>query len=160
MMRPIALGALAALLLLAALPGAARAQGVTCTVSATPLAFGLYLPVNATPDDSTGSISVNCTTEAFIQFVAYSITLSGGGSGNPAARRMLSGAGQLGYQLYRDSARTAVWGTTSAQDVTGSSLLGRTFPFSVTHTVYGRIPARQSVASGAYTDVIQVIVTY
>ena len=161
-MRPTALGAATAalLLLMLALPGAARAQGVTCTVSATPVAFGQYLPVVTTPDDSTGSISVSCTTGAPIQFIGYSITLSGGGSGNPAARRMLSGASQLGYQLYRDAARTSVWGNTAAQDVTGGGLLGRTFPFLASHTVHGRIPARQAVPVGAYVDTIQVVVTY
>jgi hypothetical protein len=46
---------LAVLLLL--VPAAAQAH---CSVTATPVNFGIYLPFSATPTDSTGSVKVDC----------------------------------------------------------------------------------------------------
>jgi spore coat protein U-like protein len=160
-MKHSVFAALLALLLSGALHRAA-AQQVTCTVSATPVSFGLYVTVVASPDDSTGTVSMSCTTPGPGNSpvgVSYSIALSGGG-GNTAARRMLSGGSQLGYQLYQDAARSIPWGDTVAQGVGGSGQVRRDVPLTASHTIHGRIPARQAVASGSYADVIQVIVTY
>jgi spore coat protein U-like protein len=139
--------ALAALLLIA--PAAARAA---CTVSATPVAFGAYSPFSGTPTDSTGTATVRCTPAANVV-----VALSTGGSGTFSPRQMSSGPSRLGYQLYSNAARTTVWGNgtggtvTVAARVTGA---GRNF------TAFGRIPALQGVAPGAYVDTITVTVTF
>lgn len=132
------------------LPAAARAQ---CTVAATPVAFGVYLPSSASPTDATGSVRVACTN--FIG--GYTIALGSGGGSIPA-RRMASGNATLQYQLYTTAARTAVWGNGTAGGVVvpGSCLT----LCDQTYTVYGRIPARQSPRPGTYADTITVTVTF
>jgi spore coat protein U-like protein len=138
------------------LPGPAWAA---CTVSATTLAFGNYSPRDPGITSTVGSVRLTCT--ALLQLnVQYTIALSAGG-GSYAARRMTSGASTLAYQLYRDSAGTSIWGdgtagTATVQGVETLVLLssGRNFP------VYGRMPARQNVAPGAYADTVLVTVTY
>lgn len=142
--------ALAAVLLL--LPASARAA--TCTVSATPVAFGVYPPFSGTPTTSTGTTTVHCVAGA----ANIVIALSTGGGGAYANRRMSNGASNLTYQLYSDAAHTMIWGNGTAGTVTVSAHV----PSNGTqnNTVYGQIPALQGVRPGAYTDTITVTVTY
>jgi len=94
-----------------------------------------------------------------LSLFSYSIRLSTGGSGSFAARRMQSGGNQLQYNLYRDITRTQIWGdgTGGSYSVTGTIvILGSAIPYPV----YGSIPGNQNVSSGAYSDTIQVTVTY
>ncbi len=130
------------------------ARGAVCTVSATPVAFGVYPPFSVTPTTSTGTTTVHCVAGA----ANIVIALSTGGGGSYANRRMVSGASNLAYQLYSDAARTMIWGNGTAGTVTVSAHL----PSNSTQnfTVYGRIPALQGVRPGAYTDTITVTVTY
>lgn len=138
----------AALMLL--LPAAARAQ---CTVTAVPVDFGTYLPFSATPDDATGSVRITCTT----LIAGYTIALGPGG-GTVPARRMASGSATLLYQLYTTAARTTVWGNGTGGSVTVSG--GCVLLCNQTHTVYGRIPARQVARPGTYVDTITVTITF
>src|SRR5438270_508405 len=89
------------------------AHAANCTISATGVAFGIYQPIAATTADSTGTISVTCNGS-----VTYIIALNSGlhAGGSFSNRRMKGGSSFLGYQLYQDAARTAVWG-----DGTGGS---------------------------------------
>lgn len=132
-------------------PMAARAQ---CTVTAAPVSFGTYLPLSATPRDSTGSVRVTCTTV----IAGYTIALGPGGGGSIAARRMASGSALLSYQLYRSAARSVVWGdgTGGSATVSGTCVL----LCNQTHSIYGRIPARQPARPGTYTDTVTVVVTF
>jgi spore coat protein U-like protein len=69
---------------------------------------------------------------------------------------MVSGANNLNYQLYSDSARATIWGNTPGTDtVTG---VGTGTP--VDHTVFGAVPAAQVVPAGDYADTITVRVFY
>jgi spore coat protein U-like protein len=141
--------ALVAVLLL--LPALARAA--TCTVSATPVAFGVYPPFSGTATTSTGTVTVHCVGAASIV-----IALSTGGGGSYANREMTIGASNLAYQLYSDSALTMIWGNGTAGTVTVSAR--QTGTSTDNYTVYGRIPVLQGVRPGAYTDTITVTVTY
>ena len=97
----------------------------------------------------TGTINyVNCSGN-------LSFALDGGGSGNINARQMSSGSGRLNYQIYRNAARNAVWGT--GADAQGVMLIGTQ---SGATSVYGRIPASQIVADGTYTDVVNITLTF
>jgi spore coat protein U-like protein len=137
--------ALAALLSVLALPGAARAA-TSCTINATgAVAFGAYDWTSASPTDSLGTITYTCDGTALV-------FLSQGSSGNYTQRTMLSGANSLGYNLYTDAARSAVW---------GDFFNGGTVEFAPAGTrlqlqVYGRIPASQNVPPGSYSDSITV----
>lgn len=135
----------------------------SCSTSASAVAFGTYDPFAALPRDSTGSVSVNCAAHATALTLAYSVSLSSGGSGNVAARTLGVGANRIGYQLYADASRLMPWGdaTGGTSQVFGSLLLNVALPVSATHTVYGRIPAGQTgVGAGSYADTITVTVSY
>lgn len=153
----------AAVIALALLASAPCVRAQSCAASATSVAFGTYDPFTALPRDSTGSVSVYCAAHATALTLAYSVSLSAGGSGNVAARTLSSGAHLLGYQLYTGPLRLVPWGdaTGGTSKVFGSLLLNLVLPVSDTHTVYGRIPAGQtSVGAGNYADTITVTVSY
>ncbi|HYM36274.1 MAG TPA: spore coat protein U domain-containing protein, partial [Steroidobacteraceae bacterium] len=71
---------------------------VTCTVSATAVAFGTYNPLNASPTVTTGTVTASCT---LISGGNTSVNLvssySTGSSGTYAARTMKSGTNALSY---------------------------------------------------------------
>lgn len=153
--------AAAALVAIALAPAAAWAQ--SCMASATEVAFGTYDPFSASPRDSTGSVSLNCNAHTTALTLSYAVSLSAGGSGNVAARRMLAGANTLDYQLYTGPLRTVAWGDGSGgtSKIFGSLLLNLLLPVSTTHTVYGRMPAAQTGAgAGTYADTITVTISY
>jgi spore coat protein U-like protein len=136
---------LAATLLGASLP----ARSDNCSVSATGVDFGSYDVFSTVHSDGAGSVSVSCDAAR-----SYSIAISSG-NGSYASRWMASGAHQLAYNLYREASRSTIWG-----DGTGGSAVVSASGTGATHTVYGRIPSRQNVYAGNYSDNIVVIVTY
>ncbi|NMG35436.1 fimbrial major subunit CsuA/B family protein [Azoarcus sp. TTM-91] len=148
-------------LLLAALPGWAVA--VTCGVSATSTAFGVYSPNAGTSLDTTGTVTVTCQPDIAALLFPYSVRLSTGGSATYSPRRMFNGAASLQYQLYFDSARTQVWGDGTGATVflSDSILLSVLAPVTRNYTVYGRIPSGQTgAAAGSYLDTITVTISY
>lgn len=139
----------------------------TCFVSATPVAFGVYDTVASSPTISTGQITVDCQGN---KEVPVTIALSAG-NGSYAARRMTSPLDALQYNLYLDTGYTRVFGDGSAGSeiascttgvtaggCTGSNPTG-TFK-RIVLPFFGRIPALQNVASGNYSDSIQVTITF
>jgi spore coat protein U-like protein len=155
-------------LLGALLLGAQVAQAaVDCTVTASGVAFGTYDPSLGTADDSTGSIVVTCTYTGpgGDNTANYTVTLSTGTSGSFVPRKLAAGTSQLSYNLFRDAARTQVWGNASSGTtiITGSLKVGpgagnRTR--TATHVIYGRIPQQQDADTGDYSDLIQVTLTF
>lgn len=120
-----------------------------CQLTTVDLDFGTYRTDTATSGQT--PLQVKCTpgTKA-------SISLSGGSSGNPQARTMVSGSYRLNYQLYRDAAH---------QDPINTN--GQAFESQPPHngqletfTVYGQIPSGQDVGAGNYVDTIQVTVQF
>jgi spore coat protein U-like protein len=93
----------------------AQALGVTCSVSATNVTFGVYDPLSVTGLSSTGSVTATCLN---VLPTPITIALSTGSSGSYAARRMQSGANTLTYNLYLNAAETQIWG-----DGTGGSVI-------------------------------------
>lgn len=158
--------ALAAHGLLALSPSLSHAA-MNCTVTATGVAFGVYDPVLATPDDSTGTITVRCvyTGPGGADSTNYSVTLSTGGGLGFTPRKLSSGAATLDYNLYRDAGRTQVWGngTGGTTIITGNIKVGPGVGNNTktdNHTVYGRIPAQQDPDGGNYADSILVTLTF
>lgn len=152
MTRTIWIGAM-----LLAWPGATHAA---CTLSSTGVAFGVYNPVSTTAKDATGTVTLTCTADS--GSASYDVKLSpGGGGASYAARRMASGANFLPYQLFRNSARTQIWGDGTASTFvnSGNSQLPRRGGTRVMQ-VYGRIASQLTVNPGAYTDVVIATVTY
>lgn len=125
------------------------AWGASCTVSTTGIAFGGYDPFVAQDVDSVANVSVSCDETA-----SYSIALSPG-AGTYEQRVMTSGLHQLLYNLYTDATLSTVWG-----DGTGHSAVVSDTQLVATHTVYGRIPARQNPQVGVYGDTIVITLTF
>jgi spore coat protein U-like protein len=150
-------------LLLLACPVRAWAQ--SCSAALVPVAFGTYNPRTATDNTSTGTATVTCTGVLGIGITLlmnYTIRLDGGGSGNQLARQMRNAAGNtLNYSLRANSTNGTIWGDGSGGTTTqgGSWLLGVFVPPRL-FTIYGRIPARQNVAVGSYSDSVLVTVSF
>ena len=125
-----------------------------CSVTATPVNFGIYLPFSATPTDSTGSVKVDCV----VGVGDYTVALSVGGGGTFAGRRMSSGGARLSYQLYSTASRSTVWGDGTA----GTVIVSGDCPpgCETSFTVYGRIPTKQAAVPGTYIDTIVATVTF
>lgn len=122
-------------------------HGEACSVSTAGVAFGTYDPFSTVPLDSVGSIAVECEAP-------YSVLLSGGGG--QVDQRQLQGMTQtLSYNLFIDAGRSSVWGDGSAGTSTVSAAAGQR-----THSVYGRVPARQNVGAGSYSDSLIITVNF
>ena len=155
--------AFTALTLALPLPASAACAICSCSVSTTPVAFGTYNPMSASPRDSDGSVALSCAGLVG-GVVAYDISLGQGLNSTVfSPRQMSSGANRLDYDLYTSSAYSSIWGdgTGGSQKVSGTVtvlLLGGT---TTTLVVYGRIPGNQtSVRAGSYSDSVLVTVTY
>ena len=160
------LGCCACLALAALLACAEAAAAVDCTVSTTGVAFGAYDPLAAAPTDSTGNVTIVCTyLSGGAAQVAYSVALSTGSSGTYVRRQLQAGVPTLNYNLFVDSARTAIWGDGSAGTAvaSGSATIGPGVGNGRredARTIYGRIPATQDALSGNYTDSIIVTLVF
>jgi spore coat protein U-like protein len=149
-------------------PWAHAQQVEDCTVSSTPVAFGIYDPLGTTPLDGSGQVTVDCRRTNSVAFVT---SLSRGAAGSYAPRAMNSGGNSLQYNLYTNAARTIVFGdgtggTSTVLCFTGVTLNGcigsnpsgqgrrAVLPF------YGRISAGQDAATGNYLDTVQVTIVF
>ena len=126
-------------------------QGHACTFNVTGVNFGSYDVFSNSALDSTGNIDVNCPIG-----VGYSMALTTGG-GTHAQRVMNSGGHSLNYNLYTAANRAVVWGDATNGTVTVN---GTGIGVNVNHAVYGRIPARQNVRAGSYSDIVIVELTF
>jgi spore coat protein U-like protein len=145
-------------------PFSRAATTVNCTVSAGGIAFGVYNPLSAVANASTGILQVTCNGSGNGKTkITLNVTLSSGLSGSYATRKMFSGVNTLNYNIFWSTAYNQIIG-----DGSGGSVAGSVGPFRVaaggsnvvTETFYGLIPASQDVAPGSYSDVITVTVTY
>ena len=126
-----------------------------CTISTAPLAFGAYDPVDANSAanlNGTGTVIVACTKN-----VAPTIALGLGDNPNGATRRLNDGTNYLTYEMYKDAARTQVWG-----DAGGDLLSPGAAPSKAprTFTVYGAVTGNQDVPAGNYADTVVATVNF
>lgn len=122
-----------------------------CAVDGGTLDFGAYSGGQSSALEATGEIAyVGCTAGSL------SLALDGGNSGDETARGLEDGLGNtLNYQLYRNSARTQLWGT-------GANAMALQLLISGNGTVpvYGRIAGGQEVPAGSYSDAVNVTLTF
>jgi spore coat protein U-like protein len=133
----------------------AWAQAASCTISVTSVAFGNYNVFTTTADDSTGTITYRCNSTA----MNISISLSDGSSSTYSPRTLRKGSEILQYNLYRNAARTTIWGNGTG----GTSVYTSANPANNTNinvTIYGRIPAQQDVSAGSYTDTVSAVINF
>lgn len=134
----------------------AQAWGQQCSITSVAVNFRGYSPLFPSRADSVGKIKVNCTAG-----LAYSVLFgpgqNTGGRFIPRKMRIPGGKGVMVYNLYINSARTRVWGDgtglTFVQNAVGTGQ-------EQTFLVYSRIPQRQQLDAGRYTDSIEVRVVF
>jgi spore coat protein U-like protein len=124
-----------------------------CSVSASSVSFGTYNVFATSPTDSVGELTVFCFLDSNI-----SVTISKGNAGTFAPRQMQDAAERLSYNLFRDAARTVVWGDGSSG--TSSYVIPVAILTKIPLSVYGRIPPGQDVRTGSYTDSVTVVVNF
>lgn len=127
----------------------------SCTVAATPMAFGSPTAIGGTDIDTSSTVSLVCTNGA-----AYDVALDSGLNASGAQRRMSNGATTpvfVPYGIFKDAARSVNWGSAVGATVAGNAGVSGL----VSLTAYGRIPSSaSSVVAGSYTDTVTVTVTF
>jgi spore coat protein U-like protein len=123
-----------------------------CSVAAGTLAFGAYNPISSANVDQSGTFQLTCT-----KGTTATIGLDLGGHASGATRRMSNGTDLLAYEIYQDSGRTTVWGSSG-----GALLSVAAAPSNAAQTItaYGRISGSQDVGTGSYSDTVTVTVTF
>ncbi len=138
------------------LPGIANA--INCTITLNPLSFGLYTPAGTVSLDAVSDITVRCVAQSG----TYAVSIGSGLSGNQLVRTLSAGGGNfLNYNLFRDPARTQIWGdgTPPTFVVTGSRpSIGQ--PTINVHPLYGRVFSGQTPNPGNYADNLLVTVLF
>jgi len=130
-----------------------------CSIVTTPVNFGFYDLFSITDLNSSGTITVTCNSPPQNPVVPVTLDLTAGSSGSFALRRMSSpSGGWLNYNLYSDAAKTIILGDGSGGSVNISNAISKTAPWNI--TIYGRIPARQNVAPGVYSDSITATILW
>ena len=151
----IALTRFALALACAVLFSVRAADAAQCTISTTPLVFGTYNVFTTAPTDSTGTVIYNCNGGGR----TILITMTRGGSPTFLPRQMASGPEKFSYNLFRDAARTTVWGDATA----GTSAYFEADPPNKTDivvTIFGRVPPGQDVRAGSYSDTVSIEVNF
>lgn len=117
--------------------GVQQALGQACTLTISALNFGTY---TSTLLNGTATGKVTCAGGWDIPFG------TGNGAGATETVRVMTGTGgaTLNYLLFTDAARTANWGNTTGNELTGTG--------NTNITVYGQIPTAQYPTPGTYTD--------
>jgi spore coat protein U-like protein len=144
------------LALATALVGAAARTDAACTVTVnSTVAFGTYNVFAAAPLETTGQISFRCTRNSHPN---VQVSLTRGGSTTWTSRRLTMGGEVLLYNIYRDAARTMIWVDGSP----GTYVYTGVYPGTgrVYLSLFGRIPAEQDAAVGAYTDTVTVVINF
>lgn len=132
----------------------AEAQlGLNCSIGTTPVAFGDYNVLSASPKTTTGTVTYQCTLG-----VNIIVTLSRGSSSTFNPRTMTKGAETLSYNLYRDAAYQTIWGDGTGGTQAYSTLATVLFPTTV--TVYAQLPAGQDVTVGSYGDSVVATIIF
>jgi spore coat protein U-like protein len=136
----------------------ARAQLLaSCSFTVPELAFGVADTLSTAAIDASTTIGINCSgVIATTLRICLNLGIGDGGGGT-TDRTLATTGGTLRYQLYRDAARTQVWGSTDGaaaglpQELTLPLGLGGSASTSV--TLYGRLFGSQGGApAGAYAS--------
>jgi spore coat protein U-like protein len=125
-----------------------------CSIAANPLNFGSTGVIDNNIDQTT-SVSVTCT-----KGTPYTVALdAGSASGSTVANRTLGNSGgtaAVKFNLYRDEARTQVWGSVSGVDTAAATGTGD----AQSITVYGRVPAQTAPIADTYTSTVTATVAF
>ena len=128
-----------------------------CQVTPQNLNFGTYDSLAAASLSATTQLDINCSKST-----QFTVELNAGQHAtNGFNRNMANGTNLLSYQLYTSSSHTTVWGDgTSGTGTISGTGTGPGAAHTITETVYGLVPAQQSVPVGSYSDTITVTVSF
>jgi len=159
---------LAALLAMATLlaVGSARADTTCTTTTPVTAAFGNVANAAAAPVFTTTTFTITCSTTALSLLATASVRaclgIGAGTTGTTLSplRRMTNASGDpLNYQLFTTSAYSTIWGLTPGATPAPRVVdLNYNVPLltggsgAVSVTIYGRIPAGQTLSAGAYSS--------
>lgn len=124
-----------------------------CTVG-TSLAFGTYVPISSSSHTTSGRITVSCNPTATLN-----IALGTGRSNNYSNRHLIKTGSStpLRYNMFRNFLYSSIWG----DGTSGTSVHSGTFTSTPTIVpIYARIPSRQAVEEGAYSDTITIVINF
>lgn len=137
-----------------------------CTITAaaaTDVDFGSVAYDSTANADAQGSVTARCTP-----LTPYNIALNAGANAATAndvnTRRMkntnaaVTTNNFVAYQLYQNSARSTVWGSTVGTNTLSASGTGA----NQVYPVYGRVanPSTNNAAAGSYLDTITATIIY
>lgn len=122
-----------------------------CTVSASPVAFGVVDMKRDT--EGTGVVVVRCETAT-----SFRVGISSGGRGGEDRRMDGPGSHTLRYQLYQDAGHATIWGDDG--DIGGARNGSSDGRNPTRLTIYGVIPAEPDTEPGDYQDNLQVTLTF
>lgn len=136
------------IMLVLAMPSMAYSQ---CAINVPNLSFGIYNTLNEQANMNTTSIKVTCDKTVNYE-VKISPGLSGSFSGRYLSPQKLS-FDKLYYNLYLNPQYTIIFG-----DGTSGSTSYRGNAQSI--PIYTRVPAKQKVSMGNYSDVLLINITF
>lgn len=133
----------------------AAAVDVRCTIVVGTLTFtGEYISNQPVPLDAQSTVAVACEAGRKVSIkMGQGLYPAPGSTNNNPLRRMANGSHRLTYQIYEDAAHTVVW-----DNRLNAVKTTRVFPYVT--TIYGRIPALQTVSPGTYSDTVVATVIY
>ena len=136
------------------------ASAQTCTVTVTPVSFGLYNVFSTTALTSTGTVTYNCTNRTgAADTITIWMSKGLGTTNNP--RQMSGGINSLSYYLCQDANCNKLWGDKGYPYDSGPiTIPAGSVNLTASLPIYGKITAGQDVPTGAYTDIILVEVDY
>jgi spore coat protein U-like protein len=144
---------------------AQRAQATTtCSASTTPLSFGTV--TGATNVDNTAVVTITCNTFGLSLLatarVRMCLNIGAGVNGNNQTnpRRMTNSFGDpLQFQIYRDPARSQIWGDSSIPATPTPVVIDLEYSVPVlggggntSATLYARVPVQAGLAAGGYSN--------
>ena len=128
-----------------------------CLVAVTNVSFGAS--DGTTVKFANGGITVTCQSG-----IQYNVALNGGLNPIPSVpvRTLRKSDTQtyLGYELYKDSSHSVIWGDGSTYPA-GTVVTNTASGTGNNHVVYGKLSTfSTSVPLGGYSDIVDVTVTY
>ena len=130
---------------------------MSCTVDAPTLDFLTYDPTVGTDTNGTSTITSACTGggSATITMNGGSAEVAGSTGAAPLRQMTHSDNTKLNYQLYKENARTTIWGNDADSGKAFTAVAGDN-----AETVYGSITAGQAASFGSFYDFVVVTLTY
>ncbi|CFQ85762.1 Csu type fimbrial protein [Yersinia frederiksenii] len=111
---------------------------------------GIRVPYSST---SSGALNLYCSANT-----AYSIAIDNGLHASGTQRRLLGGTSEyVTYNLYKDSGYAQPWGTAGSDLLTGTAT---TITTAIPLTVYSEVPTQGTPSVSAYTDSVNVTVSW